>query len=129
MATSGSSNPTDRSSSCRWSAPAATPAEAPDRAPRRAPVRLAGCASSAAPATLRPVIALFGLAIFVSAGLVFLVQPMTAKLLLPTFGGSPQVWTASMVFFQGALLAGYAYAHWSIRRLGLRRQPMVHAVL
>jgi hypothetical protein len=75
------------------------------------------------------VIFLYGLAIFVSAGLVFLVQPMTAKLLLPTFGGSPQVWTASMVFFQAALLAGYAYADLSIRRLGLRRQPLVHAVL
>ena len=74
-------------------------------------------------------ILLYGLAIFVSAGLVFLVQPMTAKLLLPTFGGSPQVWTASMVFFQAALLAGYAYADLSIRRLGLRRQPLVHAVL
>ena len=74
-------------------------------------------------------IPLFGLAIFLSAGLVFLVQPMTAKLLLPAFGGSPQVWTASMVFFQAALLAGYAYADLSIRRIGLRRQPLVHAVV
>jgi len=75
------------------------------------------------------VIVLYGLAIFVSAGLVFLVQPMTAKLLLPTFGGSPQVWTASMVFFQAALLAGYGYADLSTRRLGLRRQPILHAFL
>ncbi len=74
-------------------------------------------------------IPLFGLAIFLSAGLVFLVQPMTAKLLLPSFGGSPQVWTASMVFFQAALLAGYAYADLSIRRIGLRRQPLVHAAV
>jgi SAM-dependent methyltransferase len=75
------------------------------------------------------VIVLFGLAIFLSAGLVFLVQPMTAKLLLPTFGGSPQVWTAATVFFQAALLVGYGYAHMSIRSLGLRRQPLLHAAL
>ena len=72
---------------------------------------------------------LFGLAIFLSAGLVFLVQPMTAKLLLPTFGGSPQVWTAATVFFQAALLIGYGYAHLSIKSLGLRRQPVAHAAL
>lgn len=73
-----------------------------------------------------PVTLLFGLALFVSAVLVFLVQPMTAKLLLPTFGGSPQVWTAATLFFQAALLAGYAYSDLAIRRLGLRRQPLVH---
>ena len=72
---------------------------------------------------------LFGLAIFLSAGLVFLVQPMTAKLLLPTFGGSPQVWTAATVFFQAALLLGYGYAHLSIRSLGVRRQPLLHGAL
>jgi SAM-dependent methyltransferase len=77
---------------------------------------------------LAPVIALFTAAIFVSAALVFLVQPMTAKLLLPTFGGSPQVWTAAMVFFQGALLAGYGWAHLSTRTFG-RRQPLVHVAL
>jgi hypothetical protein len=74
------------------------------------------------------VIALFTAAIFVSAALVFLVQPMTAKLLLPTFGGSPQVWTASMVFFQAALLAGYGWADLSTRTFG-RRQPLVHVGL
>jgi len=74
------------------------------------------------------VVVLFGSAVFVAAGLVFLVQPMTAKMLLPTFGGSPQVWTAAMVFFQGALLAGYAWADISVRRFG-QRQPLVHIVL
>jgi hypothetical protein len=69
---------------------------------------------------------LFGAAIFLAAGLVFLVQPMIAKALLPTFGGAPQVWTASLLFFQAALLAGYGYAHASVRALGLRRQPLVH---
>jgi hypothetical protein len=71
-------------------------------------------------------LALFGAAIFLAAGLVFLVQPMVAKALLPTFGGTPQVWTASLLFFQAALLGGYAYAHASVRTLGLRRQPLVH---
>ena len=47
--------------------------------------------------------------------LLFLVQPMFAKLLLPLFGGSPAVWTTCMLFFQALLLAGYAYAHASSR--------------
>ena len=51
---------------------------------------------------------LFAVAIFTSACLVFVVQPMVTKLVLPTLGGSPSVWNASMVFFQTALLAGYA---------------------
>ena len=71
-------------------------------------------------------IALFGGAIFVAAGLVFLVQPMIAKAMLPTFGGAPQVWTASMVFFQAALLVGYSYAHLVTQHLRLRRQTGVH---
>ena len=49
---------------------------------------------------------LFALTTFVSAGLVFMVQPMAAKLILPLLGGSPSVWNTSMAFFQGALLAG-----------------------
>lgn len=72
------------------------------------------------------VIGLFVSAIFVAAGLLFLVQPMVAKALLPTFGGSPQVWTAAMVFFQAALLVGYGYAHLVTNRLGPRRGPLAH---
>ncbi len=75
------------------------------------------------------VIALFGSAIFVAAGLVFLVQPMIAKALLPQFGGAPQVWTTATVFFQLALLLGYGYAHFATNRLGPRRGPLVHAAL
>jgi hypothetical protein len=75
------------------------------------------------------VIALFGSAIFVAAGLVFLVQPMIAKALLPTFGGTPQVWTAAMVFFQAALLVGYGYAHLVTNRLGPRGGALVHIAL
>src|ERR1700728_3650214 len=55
---------------------------------------------------------LFGATILVSAFLLFQVQPLIAKLILPWFGGSAAVWTSCMLFFQIALLAGYAYAHW-----------------
>lgn len=66
--------------------------------------------------------------IFLSAFLLFLVQPVVAKQILPWFGGSAAVWTTCMVFFQSVLLAGYAYADFT-RRLGLRRQAVIHAVL
>jgi SAM-dependent methyltransferase len=72
---------------------------------------------------------LFTAAIFVGSCLLFLVQPMAARIVLPAFGGTPAVWTASVVFFQAALLAGYAYAHFGARRLGPRRHAVVHLVL
>lgn len=69
---------------------------------------------------------LFAVAVFTSACLVFLVQPMATKLILPTLGGSPSVWNAAMVFFQTALLAGYLYAH-LLQRIGsMRVQVAVH---
>jgi hypothetical protein len=55
---------------------------------------------------------LVGTAIFLSAALLFSVQPMFTKMVLPQFGGAPSVWSVAIVFFQAALLAGYAYAHW-----------------
>ena len=55
---------------------------------------------------------LFGATILLSAFLLFQVQPLIAKLILPWFGGSAAVWTSCMLFFQMALLGGYAYAHW-----------------
>ncbi len=64
-----------------------------------------------------------------SAFLLFLVQPLIAKQILPWFGGSSAVWTTCMLFFQGALLLGYAYADASPRALGPRRQPRLHIVL
>ncbi len=67
--------------------------------------------------------------IFLSATLLFAVQPMVTKLLLPRFGGSPAVWNTAIVFFQAVLLAGYAYAHLATARLGLRRQLSVHVFL
>src|SRR5687768_15160016 len=54
---------------------------------------------------------------------------MVAKMLLPTYGGTPAVWNTSMVFFQAALLLGYGYAHLSYKYLGARVQPIVHVVL
>jgi SAM-dependent methyltransferase len=59
------------------------------------------------------------------ATLLFAVQPMVAKMLLPSYGGSPMVWNTAMLFFQSALLAGYGYAHWAQRGLGVRWQPVV----
>ncbi|WP_076999438.1 spermidine synthase [Variovorax sp. KK3] len=73
--------------------------------------------------------ALFAGTIFTSAFLLFLVQPLIAKQILPWFGGSAAVWSVCMVFFQLALLAGYAYADWITRRLAPRTQAKVHGVL
>jgi len=66
--------------------------------------------------------------IFLSSFLLFLVQPIIAKQILPWFGGSAGVWTTCLVFFQSVLLAGYAYADWTTR-LGARRQALLHTVL
>ena len=72
---------------------------------------------------------LYAVTIFLSAFLLFQVQPLIAKMILPWFGGSAAVWSASMLFFQLLLLAGYAYAHVSIRFLRPRAQMMVHVAL
>ena len=64
-----------------------------------------------------------------SAFLLFLVQPLIAKQILPWFGGSSAVWTTCMLFFQGALLLGYAYADVAPRKLGSKRQPQLHIVV
>jgi hypothetical protein len=72
---------------------------------------------------------LYGVTIFTSASLLFLVQPMFARMALPKLGGSPEVWNTCMVFFQAALLAGYGYAHLSVRWLGVRRQAALHLLL
>jgi spermidine synthase len=73
--------------------------------------------------------ALFALTLFASAALLFLVQPMVGKLVLPLLGGTPAVWNTCLVFFQMLLLAGYAYAHWTTKLLGVRRQAIVHLLL
>jgi hypothetical protein len=72
---------------------------------------------------------LFALTIFVSAFLLFQVQPMVGKFILPWFGGSPAVWTTAMLFFQSVLFAGYVYAHLVASRLAPRQQRLVHIIV
>ena len=72
---------------------------------------------------------LYALTIFLSAFLLFQVQPLIGKCILPWFGGGPAVWTTCMLFFQAALLAGYAYAHVIRTRLAPGTQALVHSVL
>src|SRR5213078_2586356 len=69
---------------------------------------------------------LFALTLFVSATLLFLVEPMVGKMITPLLGGTPAVWNTCMVFFQALLLAGYAYAHITTTWLGVRRQALLH---
>ena len=68
---------------------------------------------------------LFSATLLVSAGLLFSVQPMIGKIILPKLGGTPAVWNTCMVFFQAALLLGYAYAHF-LTRLGIKKQTLIH---
>src|SRR6476661_9579649 len=72
---------------------------------------------------------LYASTIFLSAFLLFLVQPIIAKQILPWFGGSASVWATCLVFFQTMLLFGYAYADWSTRSLTPRAQTVLHVVL
>jgi tetratricopeptide (TPR) repeat protein len=71
----------------------------------------------------------YALTIFTGAFLLFLVQPLIGKYILPWFGGVPAVWTTCMLFFQVLLLGGYAYAHFSSRRLKPRTQALVQLAL
>jgi hypothetical protein len=66
---------------------------------------------------------------FMSAGLLFLLEPMFAKMVLPYLGGTPAVWNTCVVFFQATMLAGYVYAHVLCKRLPLRAQVAVHVSL
>src|ERR1700692_2861960 len=72
---------------------------------------------------------LYAAAIFLGAFLLFLVQPIIAKQILPWFGGSAAVWATCMVFFQMTLLVGYAYADISTRQLAPQRKMIVHLTL
>ncbi len=74
-------------------------------------------------------VALYSVTLVVSAALVFMVQPMFARFVLPLLGGTPAVWTTAMLFFQSALLLSYLYAHWTTRRFGPRRQAALHLAL
>jgi len=71
----------------------------------------------------------YALTIFLSAFLLFQVQPLISKVILPWFGGTPAVWTTAMLFFQVLLLGGYAYAHIVATKVPIRRQVTVHLVV
>ncbi len=70
-------------------------------------------------------LALYGLTLFLSGALLFLVEPMFAKMALPKLGGTPAVWNVCMVFYQALLLAGYAYSHELAKRLTPRRTALL----
>ncbi|PJH74592.1 MAG: hypothetical protein CO064_11245, partial [Anaerolineae bacterium CG_4_9_14_0_8_um_filter_58_9] len=71
----------------------------------------------------------FAISVFISAFLLFQVQPMIGRFILPWFGGTPAVWSTVMLFFQALLTGGYAYAYWLIARFRSSRQGVVHLVL
>ncbi|MFT6617861.1 MAG: hypothetical protein ACJASX_000748, partial [Limisphaerales bacterium] len=71
----------------------------------------------------------FALTIFIGAFLLFQVQPLIGKYILPWFGGSPAVWTTCMLFFQVLLLGGYAYAHWLSSWVKPQKQAALHILL
>lgn len=73
-----------------------------------------------------PMTILYAATSVLTAALLFLLQPMVARMMLPAFGGSPQVWTTTMLFFQTALLAGYGYTHVTTTRIDRRAQPWAH---
>ncbi len=89
-------------------------------------VRAAASAPSRGNAIL---LAVYSVTIFLSAFLLFMVQPMFSKMVLPRLGGTPAVWNTCMLFFQAALLMGYLYAHLASRWLGPRRHALPHLVL
>ncbi len=71
-------------------------------------------------------VGLFAATLFVSASLLFWIQPLFAKMVLPLLGGAPAVWNTALVFFQAVLLAGYGYAHLLLRQCGQRSQIVLH---
>lgn len=72
---------------------------------------------------------IYTLTVFLSAFLLFQIQPLIGKCILPWFGGVPSVWSTSMLFFQVLLVGGHAYAHWLVGRLSARKQRIVHLAL
>src|SRR5215469_4905724 len=76
----------------------------------------------------RPMLA-YALTIFLGAFLLFQIEPLIGKYILPWFGGAPAVWTTCLLFFQLLLLAGYAYAHGLARRSRTRGKRLAHAAL
>ena len=78
---------------------------------------------------LRLMTPVYSVTLLLSAVLLFSVQPMFTKMILPLLGGAPQVWNTAMLFFQACLLGGYAYAHLTSKYLSIRTQGILHIVL
>jgi hypothetical protein len=83
----------------------------------------------AAPDRNLPLISLFAATLFASASLMFVLQPLFGKILLPLLGGSPAVWNTCMVFYQSILFLGYLYAHYLSTRYNQHRQILIHAAV
>src|ERR1700722_19884988 len=81
------------------------------------------------PASSTLILAAYTVSIFVSALLLFSVQPLFTKMILPRLGGSPAVWSVAMVFFQSLLLGGYAYAHFLMQLKSRMIPVVVHLML
>lgn len=110
--------------------PAIDPATAQTAEP--APEAVAEAPATSAPASgalIRAAGWLYPATTFLSAGLLFTLQPLFAKMLTPLMGGTPAVWNTALVFYQAALLAGYLYAHLIATRLTPRAQFMTHAAV
>lgn len=97
--------------------------------PSKTPILLAENARQNETAPIAGARLAFAVTIFIGAFLLFLVQPMIGKYILPWFGGGPGVWTTCLLFFQVVLLIGYAYAHFSVRFLSPKMQSIVHLIL
>ncbi len=78
---------------------------------------------------MKPYVPVFSITLLLSAILLFTVQPMFSKMILPYLGGAPQTWNTSMLFFQLCLLAGYAYAHGTTRYMSVKAQSILHIIL
>jgi hypothetical protein len=78
---------------------------------------------------VEPLPLLYAVTLFASAFLLFWVEPLVAKMLLPRLGGAPAVWNTALMFFQTVLLAGYLYAHILCQRVAPKAQPWVHAAV
>jgi hypothetical protein len=81
------------------------------------------------PVSSRLSLFLFSVSMFLSATLLFVVEPMVGKMLMPLLGGTPAVWNTCVVFFQIMLLAGYLYAHAALRYLSRRKQIVLHLIV
>ena len=88
-----------------------------------------GTSAPAARISNGPLLALFAGTLFANAALLFSVQPMFTKMILPLLGGTPAVWNGSMLFFQATLLGGYLYSHFVSSRFSLRPQMLAHLAL